>query len=222
MFTAGQRRLARQLYESGQALFEQGLYSDALLELQEAEKTFRELDVRGQPFSHPLSNGVSGLANSLALAGRCHQKLGDYRAAITCYETSLINRKFEKKPFRRFLHLVYEDLTFCYEQILNARGGGSREQLLSSDPELDISFRFPFSLPPDVVPLARLYELSPDRYGQYRAFYKRVRQRDAESRRRSNTEDGRTVQRIGIFVWAVLAAVWAAYAVMVFKALIDH
>ncbi len=95
------RRAAESFYLNGYALFLEKRYMQAIAELQRAEDAFRKLDARGHPFTMPLSNGVSGLANSLALSGQCWQLLGNYEKAIPLYETSLINEKFEKKkPFR--------------------------------------------------------------------------------------------------------------------------
>ena len=113
------RRAAESLYENGYALFLEKRYMQALAELQRAEDAFRKLDARGHPFTIPLSNGVSGLANSLALSGQCWQLLGNYEKAAHLYETSLINSKFEKKKtFQEFMKTLQKNMLFCYQKKL--------------------------------------------------------------------------------------------------------
>jgi tetratricopeptide (TPR) repeat protein len=220
MATSPQRRLAEQQYYSGQALFQQGLYNEALIELLRAEDAFRELDARGHPFSKPLSNGVSGLANTLALSGRCFQKLGNYRSALTYYETSLINSKFERtKPLRTFLRQINEDISLCYEKVSETLP--DREALLDRDPEIDISFTFPYSLPLDAIPFARLYELAPRRYPRYEQFYTRARNKDAEIRRQTKTSDDSLMKRMSIYIWSILFVIWAVYGLIALDALIS-
>ncbi len=220
MSTSAQRRLAEHLYHSGLALFQRGLYTEALIELRRAEDAFRVWDARGHPFSHHISNGISGLANSLALSGQCHQELGNFRAALTSYETSLINSKFEKrKAFRAFTQNLYKQMTVCYEKLLESSGDKDREAVvLGRDPEIDISFRFPYSLPPEAVPFARLYEIAPDRYSRYRDYYQRVKETDREIRRSTRTSDESTMTRISIYVWSILAAIWVIYGLIVIEA----
>lgn len=215
MASTDQRRVAEKIYDSGHALFLQGLYNEALIELNRAEDAFRKLDARGHPFSNPLSNGISGLANSLVLSGRCCQELGDYASAITYYETSLINAKFESKnAFRAFLEQLSEDLELCYEKI------AQDISLMDHETEIEISFRFPFSLPPDAVPFARLYELSPKRYAHYKNFYDRVRRKDNQIRRQSKTSDESIMKRMSIYVWSILFIIWAFYGIIVIDSLI--
>lgn len=221
MSTSEQRRMAEQFFHSGHALYQQGLYNEALQELRGAEDTFRALDARGHPFPNPLSNGISGLANTLALSGHCSRKLGNYHAAVTYYETSLINAKFEKKkPFRTFVENIREDMSFCYEQICGAVAPEEREKLRASDPDINISFRFPYSLAPDVIPFARLYELSPTRHAQYENFYRRAREKDAEIRRQSKTSDDSIMKRMSVYVWSILFIIWAIYGLVVVEALV--
>ena len=97
--------MARQYYDSGHALLQQGRYHEALLELGRAENAYRALDARGHPFTQSLPNGISGLATRSCFPALCWQKLGDYTTAITYYETSLINVKVreENASCRRFL-----------------------------------------------------------------------------------------------------------------------
>jgi tetratricopeptide (TPR) repeat protein len=155
MSTSSKRRLAEQWYQSGYALFQDCLYNEALIMLRRAEDAFRASDSRGYPLTHAISNGVSGLANTLVVSGFCHQKLGNFKAALTCFETSLINSKFEKKKdFRDFTKTFTGNLVACYENALKDSGDGTRYLILDHDPEIDISFQFPYSLPPDVIPFA--------------------------------------------------------------------
>jgi tetratricopeptide (TPR) repeat protein len=222
MSTSTKRRMAENMYNSGRALFQEGLYNEALIELRRAEDAFRGWDALGHPFANRLSNGISGLANTLALSGLCYLKLGNFKAALTCYETSLINSKFErKKAFRDFTQTLTENLIACYEKTLES-AGTDRVSFLSRTPEIDISFRFPYSLPQDIVPFARLYELAPERYSQYKYFYEHTRQNDAEIRRLSKTSDESAMKRTSIYVWGILAAIWVIYGLIVIKALVHH
>lgn len=101
MATLSKRRAAEQLYEAGRLLLDQSRYREALKPLDRAEETFRKMDVRGRPFSSRLSNGISGLANTLFLKGICFLKLGDYKRGAACFESSLVNSRFEKKKYLR-------------------------------------------------------------------------------------------------------------------------
>ncbi len=214
--------MAERLYNSGHAFFQKGLYSEALIELQRAKDAFRQEDAGGHPFTSHLPNGVSGLANSIALSGRCHQQLGDFKAALICYETSLINSKFEKKrPWTAFTKSLTENFIFCAEKIFE-ESGGDRKTLLDREQEIDISFRFPYSLSPDVIPLARLYELAPKRYPQYKDFYQNAKKKDSQFRRLSKTADESSLRRTGSYVWGILAAIWVIYGLITLRALIQY
>ena len=219
MSTSPIRRMAEHVYDSGRSLFQAGRYQEALLELRRAEDAFREWDARGHPFSDRLSNGISGLANTLALSGLCHQKLGNFKSALTCYETSMINAKFERKgALRAFAQTLDENLVICYEKIL-ADVGVDCEGFLHREPEIDISYRFPHSLPPKVIPCARLYELAPDRYDHYKDFYQRAKEEDATTRRLTKTADESTMKRASVYVWGILVAIWVIYGLVVVNAL---
>jgi tetratricopeptide (TPR) repeat protein len=222
MSTSTKRRMAESMYNSGHALFQEGLYNEALIELRRAEDAFRSWDALGHPFADRLSNGISGLANTLALSGLCYLKLGNFKAALTCYETSLINSKFErKKALLHFKQILAENLIICYEKTLEG-AGAERVSFLSRTPEIDVSFRFPYSLPQDIVPFARLYELAPERYPQYKDFYERAKEKDTEIRRLSKTSDESAMKRTSIYVWSILAAIWFIYGFIVIKALVHH
>lgn len=218
--TFSQKRQAEKLYSSGYSLFQRGLYSDALIELRKAEDAFRIWDARGHPFAHHLSNGVSGLANTLVVSGACYQRLGNFKSALTCYETSLINAKFEKQQALRDLKRAFAaDLIVCYEKMVENGDDGARESFLSGEPEIDISLHFPYSLPPDVVPFARLYELAPERYAQYKDCYQRVKEKDAEKRRQSKISDDSAMKRMSVYVWGLLLIIWVVYGYVVMEAL---
>ena len=222
MSTSTKRRMAENMYNSGRALFQEGLYNEALIELRRAEDAFRTWEALGHPFANRLSNGISGLANTLSLSGLCYLKLGNFKAALTCYETSLINSKFErKKTLRDFKQTLAENLVLCYEKTLEG-AGADRVSFLSRAPEIDVSFRFPYSLPQDIVPFARLYELAPERYSPYKEFYERAKEKDAEIRRLSKTSDESTMKRTSIYVWGILAAIWVIYGLIVIKVLVHH
>ncbi len=215
--------MAEEFYNAGQALFQKGLYTEALIELKRAEDAFRTWESGGHPFTDHLPNGISGFANTLALSGRCYQSLGDHKTALTYYETSLINAKFEKKKvFRTFMRSIADSLIVCYEEIQKDAGRQDPKKLLDHEPEIDITFRFPFSLPPEVIPFARVYELSPIRYPSLRDYYQRAKQKDAEIRRRSKTADESSMKRISIYVWSILGAIWVLYGIIVFEALVRN
>jgi tetratricopeptide (TPR) repeat protein len=213
--------MATQYFDSGHALLQEGRFHEALLELGHAENAFRSLDARGHPFTQPLPNGISGLANTLLLSGICKEKLGDYKTAITYFETSLINAKFEKKKALHQLQLqLGQDLAFCYEQVLLATPAEMRDRLLAAEPAIDVSFRFPFSLSPDLVPFARLYELAPGRHPELGQFYELARGLDVEIRRRSKTADESTMKKMSLAVWSILIMIWTVYIFIFFEALI--
>jgi tetratricopeptide (TPR) repeat protein len=216
-------REAEQFFLRGQSLFRENRYEQGLIELRRAERAFRRLDARGHLFRRTLSNGVSGLSNTLVLSGRCHQNLGNYEQAIACYETSLINATFErKKPFRAFLTNMRQELAVCYETELNKISGPALQDITGRDAEIDISFRFPFSLDKHLIPLARIYELAPDRFPQFRDLYVRSQNRDRELRRNTTGTVEAHLKKITVFVWVVLGALWAAYSLIVSKALFQH
>lgn len=210
---------AQQLYEKGVELFQGEQYKEAIAELRKAEDAFREIDAEGQPFGQTLPNGVSGHANSLLVKGRCYQKLGDYQTALTCFENSLINEKFENNgPFRVFLRDVRLDLAACYEKILEYAEPGTALNP-ATDPVIDVAFLFPFSLPPELIPLARLYETVPERYPQFAAFYSVAKKKDALMRKMDKRSDDSTMRRMSFYVWGGLIAIWVAYGIFVVRSL---
>lgn len=221
MTTVDTWRAAEQLYITGRTLFEQGKYSEALAELTKAEEAFRKFDVRGHPFWHALDNGLSGLAHTLYLKGQCLESLGNCAAAITCYETSLINRKFERRgPFRRFWRDLRLQMTTCYEMRLNIGDAGRIADLLSAqDFKIDISCVFPFSLDADRLPLARLYELDPGRYREFKDFYVRAKERDDRLRRMSQAPGFSSVKRLALLVGGTMALILITYGIVVYRAL---
>jgi tetratricopeptide (TPR) repeat protein len=220
MFTLPKRRMAEQLYDAGSALFQEGRYEEAFGELNRAQEAFREIDVRGHPFTHPLSNGISGLANTLFLQGLCCQKLGDYNNAAVFYETSLINSKFEKKkPFQAFQETLRENMAACYEKELETIDATTLAGFLKQEPKIDTAFSFPFSLDKDRIPIARIYELAPERYRRFGDFYETARKQDAEIRKRENMSDAATTKKMSIYVWGIIFTVWSAYTLIVVKAL---
>jgi tetratricopeptide (TPR) repeat protein len=217
-----QWRTAEQFFLSGQTLFQKGHFEQALIELRRAEKEFRSLDAQGTPFRPVLSNGVSGLANTLALSGRCYQELGNFEQAIIRYETSFINAQYEKaKPFQTFTLPLQKDMIRCYEAELKNLDDKTLLRILNQDMELDITFRFPFSMSKKAIPLARLYELDPERYPQFKEFYLRSSHADSDSRRNAGTElDESRMKRAVMSIWMLLSVLWATYSMIVVKALL--
>jgi tetratricopeptide (TPR) repeat protein len=213
--------MAEKAYDAGHALFQQGHYDEALIELRRAEDAFRKLDAKGHLLGVPLPNGVSGLANTSALSGLCNEKLGDHISALTCYETSFINAKFEKKqPFLDFSKKLSPNMRSCYEEEIKNTDIGKRDAILSQEAEIDISYRFPFSLTKAAIPFARLYELAPEQYGQFQDFYERARKKDSEIRRMSKSTDESSVKKVSFYVWGILSVIWIIYGLIVANALI--
>lgn len=222
MQDTGNKMIAQQIFEHGSALLQQQKYEQAIVDLRQAEQLFRKIDVRGRPFTSPLSNGVSGLANALALSGLCYLKQGDFRKAAQCYESSFINAKFEKMwPFRTFTKTVNENLLTCYETMLGSKRPEDLAEMLKSDPDIDTAYEFPFSLSEYAAILARLFELSPDRYAGHRPFYLRAKAKDREIRRREKKSDEASMRKLSLLIWSILIIIWAIYGVVVIKALIN-
>ena len=222
MQDTGIKTIAQQVFDSGAALLQQHEYEQAIVDLQHAEQLFRKIDVGGHPFTVPLPNGVSGLANTLALSGFCFMNMGDCRKAIQCYESSFINAKFEKiRPFRTFAKTVNENLITCYETMLLSKQPEDITKVLKSDPDIDTVYEFPFSLTEYDAILARLFELSPDRYADHRQFYLRAKAKDREIRRREKKSDEASMRKLSFLIWSILIIIWAMYGVVVIKALIN-
>lgn len=222
MQDTGNKMIAQQFFERGSALLQQQKYEQAIVDLQQAEQLFRKIDVKGHPFTSPLANGVSGLANALALSGLCYLKLGDCRKAAQCYESSLINSKFEKMwPFRTFLKSVNENLLTCCDMLLRSKRPEEVTEMLKSDPAIDAAYEFPFSLSEDAAIVARLFELSPDRYADHRQFYLNAKAKDREIRKREKKSDEASMRKLSFLIWSMLIIIWAMYGVVVIKALIN-
>ncbi len=221
MWIATKKQMAVQSYRAGLALFQERRYEQALIELHRAEDAFRKLDARGHPLNHVLANGVTGLANTLALSGRCHQMLGRYEEAIVCFETSLINAKFERsKQFRAFLASWRENLTECYAGGMKKLDDRMIQGILNNDIEIDTTYLFPFSLAGKAIPIARLYELAPDRYPQFSEFYAHLKARDRELRRKNMQRDDTNMKRTTVYIWIILGTLWIVYSVFVSRELI--
>ncbi|HAK61286.1 MAG TPA: hypothetical protein DCO77_13060 [Nitrospiraceae bacterium] len=222
MSTVLKRHMARQLYDAGYSLFHEGRYEQALVELRRAEDTFRKIDARGHPFSNPLPNKISGMANTLFLQGSCYQKLGDTENAIRCFESSLINGKFERrKPFRLFEHSVRENLTLSYENKVNSMSDDTIASCIQEAPSIDTSFLFPFSLDPSVIPLARLYELAPVRYNRFRDFYTAAGKKDRQIRRADRHSEDVIMKKMRVAAFGILAVLWLMYGVAVVNVLFN-
>ncbi len=222
MSTSLKWRTAEESYHSGYSLYQEKLYEQALTELLKAERAFRTLDARGHPWGHPLENGVSGLANTLALLGGCYQELGQYDQALTCYETSGINKKFERrKPFQAFHKNVQVQLLSCYEHKLSGIDKETLDSLLANPVEIDTSFKFPFSLTGNSLVIARLYELAPARYPHFKEFYFRARTGDAALRREGGGDMEETrMKRATFSIWTIFGILWIIYSMIVIKTLV--
>ena len=209
-------QIADELYYSGHALFQQGHYEQALEKLRRGEDFFRRFDARGHPFLRPLQHGISGLANTLFLEGRCYEFLKEFDQAVTCFDTCFIHAKFEKRrPFRAFKQSVQQHLAACYETLIDKTAPDAMAKVVSSVPSINISYQFPFSLSPDAILIARLYEISPERHGPFKAFYENARARDADLRKQDKRSDEGSLKALSAVVWGVIGALWMFYGVMV-------
>lgn len=213
-------QIADELYDSGHVLFQQGKYEEALEKLRRAEDFFRRIDARGHPFLRPHQNGISGLANTLFLEGRCYELLQEFDRAVTCFETCFIHAKFEKRrPFKAFTLSVQQHLSACYEKLIDRTAPEAMEKVVSNIPSINISYQFPFSLSPDGILIARLYELSPDRHEHFKAFYMNAHARDAELRKQDKRSDEGSLKALSAVVWGVIGALWLFYGIMVARML---
>ncbi len=220
MSTSLKNRAAQQLYNAGFSLFQECRYEQALIELRRAEDAFRKLDVRGHPFNHLLPNGVTGLANTLTLSGRCYQRLGHTEKAIACFEASFINAAFERpKPFRAFIADLREDMIASYAQEMDKLDERTKLDIMNRGIRIDTIYRFPFSLTREASLIARLYELVPERYPQFKDFFVRVKEEDAALRRSDKGSDESRMKKASIYIWLTLGSLWAAYSVLVVRAL---
>lgn len=216
MSTALKRHMARQLYDAGYSLFHEGRYEQALVELRRAEDAFRKIDARGHPFINPLPNKISGMANTLSLQGLCYQELGDTENAIRCFESSLINAKFErKKSFRLFERSVQENLIRSYEQKVSTMGDDTIASFIEQVPSIDTSFLFPFSLDPALIPLARLYEFAPVRYTRFKDFYTAASKKDRKIRRADRQSEAAMMKKMRAAAWGILLILWLTYGLAI-------
>lgn len=215
-----QRTNAEQAFRRAAVLAEEGRYAEAVSDLRKAGDIFRRLDATGHPFNVTLENGVSGFANVLLLLGKCHLQKGNLPAAIEAFETSMINARFERVlPYRSFRKTVEEYLADCYERLL-AQTSNDALPPPDQQPPIDLSYRFPFSLPVERIPFARLYELAPQRFPHYRVFYEQSRSKDFALRRAGRKADDATMRTISIGVWSVLVAIWLVYVIVVVRSLV--
>jgi tetratricopeptide (TPR) repeat protein len=222
MLDTGNKMIAQQVFERGSALLQQQKYEQALVDLQKAEQLFRKIDISGHPFTIPLSNGVSGLANALALSGLCYLKQGDFRKAARCYESSLINSKFEKMwPFRTFVKTINANLVTCYDAMLRSKRPEDLAEMLKCEPDIDTAYEFPFSLSEYAAILARLFELSPDRFADHRQFYLQAKAKDRNIRQREKKSDEASMRKLSFLIWSILIIIWGIYGVVVIKVLIN-
>ncbi len=220
MLTAGTLKNAVEAYRKGVALFQGGKFEEAIPFFSRAADGFRNHSAAGHPAEYVLENGVSALANSLCYLGVCSERTGDVSRAITCFETAYINDRFEKPAaFRMFARDLDSRLVACYERQLEASATNGIASLPKGDPAIDNAYRFPFSLDPKFIPFARLYELSPQRYGHLRTFYETAKRQDAVQRQTGSRTDDQSMRKISLGVWSVIAVIWAIYGIVVVRAL---
>lgn len=217
------REQAESVFRRAEALSLIGRHDEAIAELRSACDLYRQLDVRGHPFNIVLENGITGLANAHYLLGTTLHAAGKLTEAISSLETSLVNERFERQvSFRSFRNNVHGALASCYEQRVRETDSRLLAERLSEDPAIDLSYRFPFSLDPPLITVARLYELDPAGHDRYRAFYERARAKDVALRRAESRTDDSSMRMISIGVWSVLVLVWIAYGLTVVRALLHQ
>ncbi len=220
MLTTDTTQDAIAAYRKGSSLVQQEQYREAIPFLHEAAESFRRYAAEGHPAEHTLENGVTAMANAMYLLGVCHERTGNISRAITCLETACINERFERSaPFRAFLQDLQAVLASCYEWQIKTTGRDDVSPLLNLEPITDSTCRFPFSLAPEIIPYARLYELAPQRYQQYRQFYYRAKKMDAVLRSAGSKADEATMQKISIIVWTVIATIWIVYGFVAIRTL---
>jgi len=208
-------RIAADLYDSGAVLAQEGRYEAALEKLRRAEDLFSKWDARGRPFMRPFRDGISGLAKTLFLQGQCYEGLGDFDRAVSGYEASLINETFEKRgPFRRFRRDLSGRMAFCYDTLLKKADPADIRQVLQEEPLIHTDYRFPFSLSPNGILIARAYELDPHRHARFREFYAAARNKDRQMRMTNPHSEERKLRLFGTIAWGSLIAIWIAYGLM--------
>ncbi len=219
MLTTHTLQDAMEAYRKGTSLVQQEQYREAIPFLHQSAEALRGFAAEGHPAEHTLENGVTAMANALYHLGVCYERTGNIPRAITCFETAWINERFERSvPFRAFLQDLAPVLASCYERQLKATGQEDVAAILSDpEPVPDSTYRFPFSLAPEIIPYARLYELAPQRYQQFEQFYRRAKAKDARLRSTGSKTDEATMHRISIVVWSVIAAIWLVYGVVVLR-----
>ncbi len=218
--TERKKRTAERLFNAAFSLYQECRYEQSLIELRRAEDAFRKLDSHGHPFNHVLPNGVTGIANTLALSGRCYQRLGNIEKAIACYETSFINAKFERpRPFADFVKDLREDLLACYAKDLRIMDESAALSLTQQNIRIDTSCCFPFSLTKKAFTLVRVYELAPERYPHLRDFAAWAAEQDSAIRLLDKKSDEARMKKANIYVWAVLGSLWTAYCLLVARAI---
>ncbi len=218
-------REAVQYYNQGLVLYRENRFEQALTELRRAADAFRKLDARGTFLHRCLPNGVSGQANALVLTGQCHFHLGEFEQAVTCFETALINEQFEDPAsFQKVQSNIRADIIACYAALVQKINPDTLSLQSYYPIEIDSTFRFPFSLPRDLVPLARLYELAPEHYAHYAEFYQRAWKTHEELRRADKDLDidGSRMHKATRSIWTLLGVLWTIYTIIVFKALFPN
>ena len=223
MPTSGQTDVSAENYRQALTLIHEGRFREAIPLLNRSADDFRGHAAEGHPTELVFENGISALANVLIHLGICYERTGDLHRALNCFETALINERFERKrAFRLFQKELIPRLVSCYEQLIAENQRSFPDRGPQVPKVVDATCRFPFSLPSLVLPYARLFELDPSRYAKFKTFYEDARLRDDEQRSSGGPTDETVMRKVTFGVWGVLSVIWILYGIIVTRALLQH
>lgn len=96
----------------------------------------------------------------------------------------------------------------------------STNAILETGLNIDINFRFPFSLDPDFIPAARLYELDPERFRSFKDIYTLAKEKYTILKRMSTSPEEKAIKRFGLAAWAAIVLIYIIYYIA-FQTLYD-
>ncbi len=110
-----------------------------------------------------------------------------------------------------------QNMLFCYQKKLELIDRKTLHQIVTQEPDIDVYYRFPFSLRQDAVLIARLYELAPDQHPQFKDFYTSAQHKDAGMRRSDRSSDESATRRMSIAIWGILIVITIVYTIVMIK-----
>jgi hypothetical protein len=123
-----------------------------------------------------------------------------------------------KTPFQEFMKTLRKNMLFCYEKKLELIDRKTLRQVVMQEPDIDVFYRFPFSLRQDTILIARLYELAPDQHPHFKDFYTRAQLKDAAMRRSDRSSDESAAKRMSITIWGILFVITVVYVIVMINA----